>query len=247
MLTNHAHHTAAEHRVSRILTGVALGGIAVGAGIILTPYLLPAVGIGSAEMAQEAMWVLHNAADAGGSGLAGAVSRALAAVPLIGTQLAAGGLFNALATGVVGVGGVLLGNYIAKGEDGKKRIKWGNVIKTAALITSALIALPTVLTSIGTGLIFLSTLAGEVGVANSMIALVESTIGTMGGMEGSLMGFSGLAAAIPHFLTCGISLLPMAVSLSLYNKNGDEKPHETFAGKYSKSRFNRGAITSLGV
>lgn len=197
---------------SNILTGLAIGGAA---SLILAPHLLPALGIGHAALAEESMWVLHTSAEAGGSGLAGVLNHALAAVPLIGEKLAAGGAFNAAATASIGIGGMLLGKFISRNKEGKASLKWGKIIQYAALITSALIALPTVLTALSAGLIYLSTLANDVGFSNSVISLVDKTLGTMGGSGNTLMGFSGLAAALPHFLTCGVALLPMALSYTV--------------------------------
>jgi hypothetical protein len=236
---DHSHHHGAEHQTSRWLTRLALGGLVTTGVVIAAPYALPAMGIGSAAMAQESMWVLHNAADAGGSGLAGFAGGLLSKLPLVGETLAAGGLYNALATGVVGIGGVLLGNYVAKREDGSKKIKWGNVIKTAALIASALIALPTVLTSLGYGIIFLSTLAGDVAVANSAIEIVGSTIGTTAGMDGAMFGASGIAAAVPHFLTCVMPTVPLALSAGLAKKG----VAGGFAERLQSSRVQEGSLT----
>ncbi len=216
-MQHHDHHEHEHsHRVSKLLTGLAIGGAVTAAAIIAAPYVLPAIGLGDAETALESMSVLHNMADAGGGKLAGSINSVLAAVPLIGDSLAAGGFYNALATGVVGIGGVLLGNFVAKREDGSKKIKWGSVIKTAALIASALIALPTMLTMLGTGLIFASTLAGDVGITSSVVGMVGSTIGTMGNMENAMYATSGLLAAVPHFITCGASIIPAALGLSMF-------------------------------
>lgn len=202
---------------SRVLVGLAIGGAAA---VILAPHVLPALGIGSGDMAAELMWTLHT--HEAGSGIAGGINQLLASVPLVGKGLAAGGVFNAAATGVVGIGGVLLGNFIARREDGSHGIKWGNVIKYGALLTSALIALPTVLTALGAGIIYLANLlepVGSVSLTNSVIGWVDKTIGTMGPMGGAVSGLSGAAAALPHFLTCGVSLLPAALSFSLLEKN----------------------------
>lgn len=231
-MSSHQHSQAAgdaphsAFTTSRLLTGLAIGGAVVGAGIILAPHVLPALGIGSSEMAEEAMFVLHSSADAGGSGLAGVINHALAAVPVIGENLAAGGLFNAAATATIGIGGVLLGNFIEKREDGSKRIKWGNIIKYGALITSALVAMPTVLTALSTGIIFLSTLPVNIHLANNAVKFVEHTLGTAGSMDGVMMGFSGLAAAIPHFLTCGMALLPAGLAVALSGKSKKETAAE---------------------
>lgn len=218
MKNDHAEHHAFLN--SRLLTGLALGGITVGAAVIVAPQLLPTLGIGSAQIADDAMFVLHTSMETGGSGLAGVINKALEAVPLIGGKLAEGGLFNAAATATVGIGGVLLGQFIARREDGSKRIKWGNVIRYAALATSAMIALPTVLTAITTGLIYLSTLPGSADFALSAIGWLDQTIGAAGSMVKSMMEFSSLSAVIPHFVTCGVSLLPAALAFSL---SDDEK------------------------
>jgi hypothetical protein len=210
--------------VSRLLTRIAIGGAIIGGAIILAPHILPALGIGSADMAAESVFVLHNSADIGGSGLAGILSTAVSAVPVIGDKLAAGGLFSAVATGVIGIGGVLLGNAISKNEDGSAQIHWGKIIKYAALATSAVIALPTLLTSLSAGLIFLGSLfssAAAPGIVKGVVSFVDSTIGTMGGSESMLamMGVGGLTAAIPHLFTCGMPFVPAALNAKLEKSN----------------------------
>lgn len=233
-MIDHSRHqqslSTSSFSVSRMLTGLAVGGAVAGAAIILAPHILPALGIGSAEMAEESMFVLHASADGGGSGVAGVINRVLAATPVIGDKLAEGGLFNASVTAAVGIGGVLLGNFIEKREDGSKRIKWGSAIRYGALITSALVAMPTVFTALSTGLIFLSTLPVNIHLANSVVHFVENTLGTASNMEGVMMGFSGLAAAIPHFLTCGVAMLPATLSLFL----SKEKTAESKAIRHYK-------------
>jgi hypothetical protein len=215
------HREHATFLNSRLLTGLALGGLAVGAAVILAPQVMPALGIGSAQAAEDAMFSLHTSMDAGGSGVAGTINNVLSAVPLIGEKLAEGGLFNAAATATIGIGGVLLGQFIAKREDGSKRIKWGNVIKYAALATSAMIALPTVLTALSTGIIYLSSLFENRELLLNTIGWASQTLGAAGDMAKSMMGFSGLAAVIPHFLTCGAALLPPALAFAF--SGGKEK------------------------
>jgi len=199
--------------VSRALTGLLVGTALVGAAVIVAPHLLPAIGLGSADMAAESMFMLHNSA--GGSGLAGAINGVISAIPLIGGKLAEGGLFNAAATGIVGIGGVLLGNFIEKKQNGKTGIKWGNVIKYGALATSALFAMPTVLTALGAGLIFLSTLMENAALSSSVVGMVDKTIGSLGSAGDTFLGLSGVTAAIPHFLVCGMSVLPTLLSFGL--------------------------------
>lgn len=211
------HHEEKKHSAfanSKLLTGLAIGAAAVGAAVILAPVVLPALSIGTETMADDAMFMLHTSVDKGGSGIAGIINRALAGVPVIGTKLAEGGLFNAAATATIGIGGVLLGNFIARREDGSKRIKWGKLIKYAALATSAIVALPTVLTALTTGIAYLSMFA-EPNLGMSITAWADYLLGVAGNMTKTMMGFSGLAAIIPHALTCGSILVPPALSMML--------------------------------
>lgn len=212
------HHAEAKHSVfanHKLLTGLAIGAVAAGAAVILAPVVLPALGIGTETMAEDAMFSLHTSVDAGGSGLAGVINRALAGVPVIGTKLAEGGLFNAAAVATIGVGGVLLGNFIARREDGSKRIKWGKLIKYVALATSAVVALPTVLTALTTGIAYLSMFVENPDLGMKILGWADKTLGVAGNMTKTMMGFSGLAAVIPHFLTCGSILIPPALSMLL--------------------------------
>lgn len=217
---NHdAHAGHASHGISRVLTGLAIGGAVTGAAIILAPHVLPLVGIGTTAVAQDAFFALHTY-EASTATLAGFLNHGLAAVPLIGGKLAEGGLFNAAATAITGIGGVLLGNFICKKEGGTKRFSLGKAIKYAALFTSAMIALPTVLTGLGAGLIYLARVSAEAGLlatatAKSVIGWVGGTLGTIGYTEGSTLGLSGLAATLPHLITCGLSLLPAGLAFAL--------------------------------
>lgn len=212
--------------VSRLLTGLAVGGVATGAAIILAPHVLPLLGIGSSVLAGEAMFLLHGTADATGnivgSGLAGTLNQALSAVPLVGDKLAAGGIFNAAATALTGIGGVLLGNHIAK----KFHAGWGKAIKYAALATSALIALPTVLTALSVGVVYLSTISMNAESASHVVGFIDSTLGSIGHSESDFLGLSGAAATLPHFLTCGLSIVPAGLAFALSRK--DPAPHVPF-------------------
>lgn len=211
-------HASSSFDVGRALTIAAIGGAVVAGGIMLAPHILPSIGIGAGEMAAESLGMLHEA-----GGIAGGVNKVLAAVPLVGSKLAEGGFFNAIATGIVGLGGVMLGDSIAQDENGAAAMRWGKFIKYGALITSALIALPTVLTAIGSGLIFLSTLTEDVTLSSNMVAWVNRTLGTMAGPDHPMLGLSGVAAALPHFITCGTSLLPAALSFKLWRDDRKEE------------------------
>jgi hypothetical protein len=221
----HAEHTGQSH----LLRNIAIGSAIAGGAIILVPHILPAIGIGSADKAAESMWILHEEV---GSGWASDINRLLRGVPLVGNKLADGGLFNSAATALVGVGGVMLGKFIERCEDNTAKIKWGKVIKYAALATSALIALPTVLTALGSGIIFLASLAGDAAFTSSVIGAVDSTLGSIGASAMNFTGLSGVAATIPHFLTCGVSLLPAALAFMM-DSDETQKPHHDIANDYT--------------
>lgn len=221
----HAQHHKSQDRhftVGRLLAGAALGGAAITAVIVAAPHILPELGIGSAEVFDDAMWASHNymAGDLydlsikdAGSGIAGALNRAMTHIPLIGEKLAEGGLFNAGVSAVTGLGGYLLGGFIADREDGSKKIRWGNVIKYAALSASALIALPTLLSGITMGITYLAMLTENPTFVDQTIESVNHSVGVSGGrMTAGFLGFSGAAATIPHLFTCGLPLLPAALT-----------------------------------
>lgn len=227
----HRHDPHAHHRMSG-WTKLFLAGAAMSAGIILAPHLLPMVGVGDLEIAKDALQSLHPFDT--GAGLAGF----LGSLPVVGS-VASSGFMGAVATGVVGIGGVLLGNYVEKNEDGSSRIKWGNVIKTAAIATSILFALPTVLTGVSMGLIYLGQVAVESGMleaatASGLFGVVANTIGTIGGaVHSGMMGTSGLLATLPHLLTCGVSLVPATISWAI---SGDpEEPAVTASNERYKA------------
>lgn len=216
-----------EFTIGRALTWLALGGVMAGAAFIAAPHVLPVLGAGTSDMAQDAMFQLHNRV--AGSGLAGLVNQGLAAVPLIGERLADGGWFNAVASGVVGIGGVLLGRSLHDDRANKPRYTLGSAIQYAALATSALIALPTVLTAISSGLIYAAMLTGgnnpspeTVATISQFIGSVGDSVGTIGNRAGGLVGLSGAAAMTPHFFTCGVAVLPVAVSAGLKHKDSKE-------------------------
>ena len=183
-----------------------LGVAAVAGGIILSPFVLPAIGIGSADAAAEIMTALHGTGT--GTGLAGALNNIVSTIPAIGSTLAQGGLFTALATGVVGLGGMVIGNKLAHG-DAQRSIGWGSMIKAAALATSALIALPSILTGISVGIAFIADTIGGLSLANQAITFLAGTLGSTGSMNAAT-ATSSLGAMLPHLLTCGASLLPLS-------------------------------------
>lgn len=196
---------------------LAIGTTLAAGAVILSPYVLPALGIGDANLAAQAM-TIHGSGL--GEGLAGAINRAVNAFPGIGPVLAQGGFATAAATGITGIGGVLLGRYIDHRSDGTRRLRWGKLVTTAALLTSALIALPTALTGLSVGLTYLAAaLSGNVA-ASAVATTLANSIGVVGAMN-FFPGLTGIAAIVPHLLTCGVSLLPAALSISLAGSNDD--------------------------
>ncbi len=222
-------HTPSADATSRLLTGLALGAALVGGAVILAPHVLPALGIGSTRTAADAMFLMHSLehtpdlpvseeyylsiTDAG-SGVAGFLNRSMARyVPFVGRSMAEGGLFTTLATAVTGIGGVMFGRFV-KEREGEPYAAWGDMIQYAALATSALIALPTLITGMGVGLLYLAMVMRNHAVTDVVAQCVFHGSGVAGSrMEDMMMGASGLMAALPHALTCGVSVLPVALGM----------------------------------
>lgn len=194
----------------RWLRWIAAGTALAAGAVIIAPYVLPALGVGSATLAEESMLALHGAGL--GNGLAGAINGALNMLPGIGPTLAGGGWPAAAATGLIGIGGVLLGRYVDQHDDGTKSIRWGKVIKTAALMSSALIALPSLLTGLSAGIVFLCAALSGPALASAAVPLLKKTLGSIGTASMAVSGASGAALTLPHLLTCGSSIVPLCVS-----------------------------------
>ena len=190
----------------RILLGTAL----VAGSVIAAPYVLPLVGIGSSDMALDTLAIMHGKGL--GSGLAGAANTVVNALPVVGPALARGGITTAATAGRLAVGSLVLGQFFKRQPDGSSAVRWGRVLAYGTLATSALIALPSVLTGISVGIVYLAeALAGPV-VASEAVAFLSRTVGAMGAMEFGAYGLSGAMVALPHLLTCGASFLPVAAS-----------------------------------
>lgn len=216
-----------HHRSHRWSTALKVGALATAGGLILAPYVmpfvLPALGVATtSELTMEAMTALHGS---GGTGIAGAVNNMLAAIPGIGAKLAEGGIATAVASGAVGVGGVLLGRFIGKREDGSHFVRWGKVIATTAMVASALIALPTVLTGISAGIVYMCGALGSAELAGGAVAALTGTLGAVGSVSGTVGGLSGAAATLPHLLTCGVAAVPAAISYELWKKKSPAAGH----------------------
>ncbi len=209
---------------------LAIGVAAVAGAVILAPYELPIIGVGSADLALESITAMHGSGL--GTGLAGGINSMLSAVPAFGPALAEGGMFAALASGVVGIGGVMLGNHMQKSEDGTKKFSYGKLVKTAALITSALIALPSILSAISVGLVYLTAALGNHVLAGSAVGMLSGTIGSMGGALSGPSLATGASAALPHLLTCGTALVPALVTAGMAGK---DPQFETFEARMQPS------------
>lgn len=216
---DHAPHAQDHDTAHSWLKPLAIGTALAAGAVILAPYILPALGVGNTALAEEAMVAMHGTGL--GVGLAGSINSVVGAIPFIGASLAKGGLLTAATSGVIGIGGVLLGKHMEKNEDGTGKINWGKVVMTGALLTSALIALPTVLTGISVGIVYMAAAFSGAAAASSALTFLSKTIGAMGSMNFGTAGLAGAVAAVPHFLTCGV--LPTALSLGLL---GNDKKNE---------------------
>ncbi len=208
----HAEHNDTTHAHRSLWPLIALGGIGA---VIAAPYILPTIYSGSQAAAQAAIDIFHtHGVAATGSGLAGALQSGFSQIPGIGESLASGGWAAITATGVIGIGGVLLANWMAKRETATD-FHWSKVIRYTALTTSILIALPSLLTGISVGLTFLvSLLPVSFSVVNGLVGGLNGTLGSAE-MAASAGGTGLIAAAIPHLVSCGAAIVPLSVAYAL--------------------------------
>lgn len=216
----HSHDSACTDSgftVSRLLTCLAVGGAVVGTGVILAPYVLPSLGVGTESLFEDAFSRMHlrfasaslAITEAGSPGLAGILNRGIANyVPVIGEKLARGGMFSAAISGSIGLGGSLLGKFIEKREDGSHRVKLGAMVKYASMAASALIALPTLISGLSVGLIYLADLTKNNTFIDCLVGVLDQTLGVSGGKMHAAMGLGSVAGALPHIAACCASLLP---------------------------------------
>ena len=211
---------ADEHR--HHINAYVLGTAALAGGIILAPYVLPAVGVGSEEMAENAIAALCGTGE--GTGLAGGINAMLSHVPVIGESLAQGGWTNVGVIATLGIGGHLLANHMDKNQE--SGIPWGKVVRYAALATSMLVALPSILTGVSAGLVFLAASVGGAELGSAALTHLSSTLGTTG--ENAVLATSGagLTASAAHLLTCGLSLAPATIPFLLSREQS--KPTELY-------------------
>ncbi len=207
--SHQSHPNADQHRWHKWELGLVAGTAAV----IASPYLLPLIGIGDKSIASQIASLCGDPNSRGG--LTQLVEDALGSTPLVGGMLAGVGWGPAIASGAIGIAGVLAGDYIHRHYDRKGHIPWGKVVKYAALTTSVLIALPSILSGVSMGLTFLANFFGyDAGqwMANAMV----NTIGFSGLPHTSPTGLAGL---LPHLFTCGRALLPLGAALFANHEN----------------------------
>lgn len=213
----HSHHNHKLHDLM-LKSGIAAS------GVIVAPYIGDALKLSSTSV-HDIMHSLHGGGY--GTGLAGGINSMLASVPVIGETLAEGGIATAGTSGLIGIGGVLLGNYIEKHrkDEDKDKPNWGKIIKYAALTTSALIALPSILTGLSVGISYIASLAGAEAAA-SAIGAVSGTIGAIGEMN-HMSAAGGIGSMLTHIITCGGAALSVTGAIYADNKYEHEhdKPH----------------------
>ena len=209
---NDENHTASNHPPSKNNDLLLKTGLAA-SGVIVTPYIGDALGISAATVPQIMALMHGHELGTAGTGLAGGINSLLSNIPYAGETLAAGGITTAVTSGIIGIGGILIGNYLDKKPHKAGDIPWGKVIKYAALTTSILIALPSILTGISVGLGYLAAFAGA-GAASSAIGALAGTVGSIGGVSMATAG-AGIGSAFIHLVTCGGAALSVAGAIYL--------------------------------
>lgn len=212
---------------------LALGGMAIVGGIVLVPYVAPMMGMGDINIAADTLSGMHSLPE--GIGFAKEFNDVIAYIPYLGTELAKGGLTTSITTAVTGIGGVLLGNWVSKNHEGHEGIDWGQVIKWGALATSALIALPAILTGISNSVVYvvnelLAHKAITVELGGTIADGVLNGIGVIPYQEPMDLGFTGAAVTLPHLLSCGFTMFPLAAGFGAHkiaSKKKDYVAHDT--------------------
>lgn len=239
MSPNTPHHETSTEQ-PQWLKPTAIGIAALAGVIILAPYVMPLMGVGTVKMASDSIVAMHSSGL--GTGIAGAINSVLSATPFIGESIAQGGIITALTSGAIGIGGVLLGNHMQKCENGSEKISFGKLIKTASLLTSALISLPSLLTGIGIGLVYLCAALGSNALASSTAAALYNITGTMGAANIGPSVVAGGLAALPHIVTCGAAIVPTAISFSMSTDTNPQSTYLTKATQPHTQKYSDGSI-----
>lgn len=258
----HEAHQSVDHKEHGAhLNPWLLGGVAAVSAVTLAPYALPLIGIGDPGAVEGWMHYIggHAAVGQYGSGLAGAMQGFMAgipgiggaltatemvAIPGLGISLASGALLTLGLTAAIGIGGMLLANWMEKREDPNAKIKWSKLVRVASLATSALIALPSMLGAISVGIAFLAGLARPLWGWHAASGLSQ----TLGAPSMAMGGAAtGLAALLPHFLTCGLPFLPVATAMFLGGKKPIQSTQQAQAELVSASPIRPGEPATLAL
>lgn len=225
MKHTHTHHTD-DHSGHLLL----LGATGIAGSLILAPYVLPMLGIGSTHTAHRWMSFISSDAAPGfyGTGIAGALQEGIAflpwvggaltstepvTIPGIGITVASGALTTMLASAVIGIGGTMLANWMEKREQASDHFHWSSIIRTVSLATSILISLPSILTGISIGITFLA------GLINTQWGIEVATAMSSNYGPGAVAGAAnhgagtGLFSLIPHLFSCGAALIPASLAM----------------------------------
>ena len=235
---SHAHEAHAGH-----FNPWLLGAIGTVGAISLAAYALPLMGLGRADDANNIMHFLGGDAaipNNFGSAIAGGFQGILSHVPVLGNALTSttmitipglgigigsGALFALGLTATIGIGGMLLANWMEKNEDPNAKIHWSKIVRTVALATSMLIALPSIIGGLAVGITFLAGLF-SVPAYNATIEAMKLTLGAPSMAMGSMAGpATSLTAILPHLLTCGLPFIPLAAAFLM----GKKSPSKTGA------------------
>ncbi len=215
--SNHEHSNAHDYLLKSGLTT---------SGVIIAPYIGDALNLSSTTV-PEIMHAFHGAGH--GTGLAGSINSLLADFPVVGEAITAGSFTTAVSSGVIGIGGVLLGNYIEEknNKNNENKIPWGKIIKYTALATSVIIALPSILTGISVGITYLSSFIGTEAMS-SVIPALAGTLGSVGEMHIANAG-AGIGSILSHIITCGGAALSVTGAIYADNRHKhtlDKTPHK---------------------
>lgn len=218
---------------------MALAGVGA---LTVAPYFLPA----SVDPGDIMHFIGAPASDGAlGSGLAGALQKGLSHLPLLGSALtstapvglpligtiASGALVSLAATAAIGIGGILLANWMHARET-PEQFPWSKVVRYTALATSTLIALPSILGAISVGITFFASYFGPAAGSNTAWAMKDSLGATNLHATGAA---GGLAALLPHFVACGAAAVPLVGAMVMGSPRN--KPEAQIAGTVEKRRI----------
>lgn len=197
------HHLHRDHHSNRWVLVATL----VAGAIILTPIVAGLLSNAdlTSNLVTDAVSQVTNNCQGPRLGAAGVMADLFSHVPLIGAGLAEGGIVNTITSATLGIGGMVLGHYVARHDDGTSSIRWGNVIKTAALVTSFLVASPAIFTALTMGVSFIGIMLGFPDALGTALA----TLGTTGVAPTATAGLGVIGA---HLFTCGPAIIGVAAT-----------------------------------